>query len=174
MNRLSVFTLATLVSGALLAHPTAARAHGDPGTIAAALAIAVLMPAHLGADVPASDDSPTRVVIGWSFQIPFSRQGLFDLQSLQHRIVVGGDLLLRGDTGGRGRLGYRYATHWLFAGAGVSANTSGVTWSPELGVKFAHFEKGEPSSFHAKVRGEIEPDLHGVRSATILLGWNFF
>lgn len=142
------------------------------GTEAALIAAAILVPAHVGADVPAGVESPTRVVIGWSFQIPFGRQGFFDRRSPHHRIVVGGDLLLRGDTGGRGRLGYRYSTHWLFAGAGMSANTAGVTWSPEIGVKFAHWSKGEPPSLHVLVRGEIEPDLQGVRSATVLLGWN--
>lgn len=143
------------------------------GVVAALIAIGILAPAHVGTDLPANGESTARVVVGWSGQIPISGLGFFDSEA-PHRIVVGGDLLFGGGTGGRARIGYRYATNWLFAGAGVSVSGGGGTWSPELGLKFAHFIRGESPSLHVMVRGEIEPDLQRVRSATIVLGWSVF
>ena len=172
MNRPSVVTLAILVGGSLLARPATAHAFISDGAVAALVAAGILLPAHVGADIPAGGETPTRVVVGWSVQIPFSHRGLFDGHSHHSRVVLGGDLLLGEGTGGRARIGYRYSTHWLFAGAGVTLNASGVTWSPELGVKFAHFINGELPSLHLLVRGEIEPDLQRVRSAMIVLGWS--
>jgi hypothetical protein len=49
---------------------------------------------------------------------------------------------------------------------------AGVTLSPELGVKFAHFQRDSATSLHVLVRGELAPDLEQAHAATILLGWN--
>ena len=155
-----------LTTGFAQATPGAGLA--DPGFLGGAAA-ALLLPSDIGADIPANGDgeSQTRVVVAWSYQIPISERG-FDWQS-PHRVVVGADLLFRGGTGGRGRLGYRFSTDNVFFGAGVSASSMGATWSPELGFKFPD---SYPSSLHVLVRGEIEPRFQGVSAVTLLFGWN--
>jgi hypothetical protein len=166
MQARSAVTLGTLAAGLLLARPAAA--HGDYGAIALIGAGALVMPAHVGADIPATDASQARVVVGWSYQLPLDGwKG-----APHHRAVLGGDLLLGGGVNGRGRVGYRYATHWLFGGAGVAVSGAGLTLSPEVGVKFAHFTKGEPPSLHLLVRGDIAPDFQRAHAATIVVGWN--
>jgi hypothetical protein len=134
------------------------------------LAVAVVAPAHVGVHVQPDGDLPTRIVVGWSYQFPLDDR-LFGHHS-HHRVVVGGDLLLRGGVDGRARLGYRYSTRWLFSGAGVAVTGAGPTFSPEVGVTFAHADKGRAPSLHLLVRGEIEPDFQRVRGVTMALGWN--
>ena len=166
MQTRSVVTLGTLAAGLLLTRPAAAQ--GDYGELALLCLAGLALPAHAGADFPASEGAQARGMIGWSYQLPLdSWKG-----ESHHRAVLGADLLLANGVGGRARIGYRYATHWLFAGAGVSATGAGPTWSPEVGVKFAHFVKGEAQSLHLLVRGEVAPDFQRVRAATIAVGWN--
>jgi hypothetical protein len=166
MQTRSVVTLGVLAAGLLLARPAAAS--GEYPELALVVVGALVLPSDVGTDIPATGESRARVVVGWSYQVPLgSWKG-----ELHHRAVFGADLLFVGGFGGRGRVGYRYATQWLFAGAGVSATGDGPTWSPEVGVKFAHLVKGESQSLHVLVRGEVAPDLQQLQGATVLLGWN--
>ena len=170
MRARSVITLGTLAAGLLLTRPAAA--HGDYGAIVLIGAGALVAPAHVGADVAGGGDGATRAVIGWSYQVPVSSEGPFDPES-PHRMVFGGDLLIGDSVGGRGRFGYRYATRWLFAGAGVGFSGAGMTLSPEVGIKFAHRDDDVPTSLHVLVRGEVALDPHQQpHTATIALGWN--
>lgn len=171
MRTRSAVTLATLLVGSLLTRPAAA----SDGLLFMFGVVVLALPAHVGADVRPDGDSPARVVVGWSYQIPLGHARLIDqlTDPSPHRFVFGGDLLLGGGTGGRARLGYRFSTDRLFAGAGVAGTTAGLTLSPEVGVKFAHFGYNEQSSLHLLARAEIEPDLRRVRATTIVLGWNF-
>ena len=167
MQTRSVVTFGVLAAGLLLARPAAAV--GDYGELALLALAGLALPAQVGADIPVTDGAEARGVVGWSYQLPIDS---WKAES-HHRAVLGADLLLlAGGVGGRGRVGYRYATHWLFAGAGVSATGAGPTWSPEVGVKFAHFVKGESQSLLLLVRTEVEPDFQRVRAATIAVGWN--
>ena len=81
----------------------------------------------------------------------------------------------------RGRFGYRYARRYFLVGFGGSFSGEGDTWSPEVGVQFAHFRFGAPdargfeteneNAAHLIVRTELNSRFRGV---TILLGWNVF
>ena len=170
MQARSVITLGTLATGLLLTRPAAA--HGDYGTIALIVAGGLVAPAHVGVDVPVDGNGAPRAVVGWSYQLPVSSEGPFNVES-PHRVVFGGDLLMGDSVGGRGRFGYRYATRWLFAGAGVGFSGAGMTLSPEVGVKFAHRDDDIRTSLHVLVRGEVALDPHQQRhTATIALGWS--
>jgi hypothetical protein len=162
--------LVTLVVGVMLERPAVANCV-VPGEVIAVGAAALVAPAHVGADVPVGGDGANRAVIGWSYQVPVSSEGPF-AEGAPHRMVLGGDLLIGGGVGGRGRVGYRYATRWLFGGAGVGFNSAGLTLSPEVGVKFAHFSAGDAGSLHVLVRGEVALDFQQLHTATIALGWN--
>ena len=61
----------------------------------------------------------------------------------------------------------------LISRIGPAVDGSGVSLSPELGVKFAHAAESHrevDASLHVLARAHIAPD--GVRGATVLLGWN--
>jgi hypothetical protein len=156
--------IAATATGLLPAWPAVAGnvSEKEVAALMGVLVVALVAPAHVGADLQVAGDLPTRVVVGWSYQFPLDGR-LFDEHS-RHRVVAGGDLLIRGGVDGRGRFGYRYSTHWLFGGAGVSVTGKGPAFSPEAGVKFA--------PLHLLVRGDIEPDFQRVRGVTIALGWS--
>jgi hypothetical protein len=158
---------------AALAPATAARACFDErkGT---GLAIQTApLPSEVGVAVPAGDPSSRKLVVGWSWQIPVTLDGV----PFHNRVVGGVDLLARSDgASGRGRLGYRYAGRHAFAGLGFGVDGAGPNLSPEVGLKFLHAD-GETEcvfdpSLHLLVRAEIEPEKAHLRGATVLLGWN--
>ena len=167
MQRRLMVSFGVVAVGLLAARPAAAD-HEDLILWGAA---ALIAPAHVGADLPRGGDGPTRVVVGWSYQLPVDLRKL-DVSDWDwpHRVVFGGDLLFRGGTGARGRVGYRYATQRVFAGAGVSVSGAGVTFSPELAIKFGRFDL--PPSIHLLMRGEIAANFQRAPAVTFLLGWS--
>jgi hypothetical protein len=161
--------LGTVAAGLLLARPAAADP--DWGTFFIVGAAALVGPAHVGVDLsPRSDDTP-HAILGWSYQIPISTKPFVDGAS-PHRAVFGWDLLFHDGVGGRGRVGYRYGTRWLFAGVGGAVSGAGPTLSPEAGFKFGHFSRHGSPSLHVLVRGEIQPDFQRVQAITMALGWS--
>lgn len=171
----------TAVGGLLIVlAPAAAKADPpafpvDENVALAVGAAALLVPAEVGVAVPTANASTANFVLGWSWQLPISLW--FPDSTTHHRIVAGVDLLPHsGGADWRGRLGYRYGTRWVFGGVGVGLDGAGASFSPELGVKFAHAEDHDSDidmSLHLLTRAEITP-ASGVRGATILLGWNLF
>lgn len=166
------------VGGFLTALVIAPRANAcvNGEMLAFAGAAALLTPGDLGVAVPATDASPSRFVLSWSWQIPVA--GIDDGNLARHRIVPEVDLLPHsGGASWRGRLGYRYGRRHLFAGAGVGLDGAGFNLSPEVGIKFLHAEKSEDefdASLHLLARAEIAPDSGQLRGGTVLLGWNLF
>lgn len=134
------------------------------------LLLVPLLPSEAGVDVSRAGD--VNGVIGWSWQLALAQDPF--RAANRHRIVTGVDLLVGPDgVSGRGRIGYRYALGDFFAGVGPAVDGSGVSLSPELGVKFAHAAESHrevDASLHVLARAHIAPD--GVRGATVLLGWN--
>jgi hypothetical protein len=67
---------------------------------------------------------------------------------------------------------------------GGTLSGDGYTWSPELGVQFAHwrfqnpYDYGTPfhyeneNSFHLLVRAELAPAFDRLRGVTLLFGWS--
>jgi hypothetical protein len=167
---------AAVALAAALAPAARADACIDEGTAVLLGIGALLTPADIGVAVPAAAASSPRLVIGWSWQIPLTG-GALDTHPGRHRVVPEVDLLpLPAGVSLRGRFGYRYARRHLFAGAGVGLDGAGPNLSPELGVRFAHFNTGDDdidTSMHLLARAELAPET-GVRGATILLGWNLF
>ena len=133
-----------------------------------AIAFGIIFPTEVGSFVSGSG---ANFVFGWSWQIPLS----LDLHS---RIAGGVDLALGSDEHPlRGRVGYRYGGHYLFAGLGGSFAHDGNALSPELGVKVLHWPKENSASenaFHLLARAEIDPSFERLRGVTLLLGWNVF
>lgn len=175
MHRIGTGIAAATVLAAVLAPAARAEACIDERTLALIAIGTVLTPADVGVAWPVADASSARLVIGWSWQIPLTG-GALDRNPGRHRIVPELDLLPSTDgVALRGRLGYRYARRYLFAGAGAGIDGVGPNLSPELGVKFAHDDTPGDNglSMHLLVRAEIAPES-GVRAATILLGWNLF
>jgi hypothetical protein len=145
------------------------------GMVEAVAAGAVLLPSEFGVAVPTVDASNSKFVLGWSLQFPVSM--LFPDPTTDHRVVAGVDLLPQGGPSWRGRLGYRYGSRHVFAGAGVGFDSSGANLSPELGVKFLHGESESRGgdidlSLHLLARAEIASGSNPVRGVTVLLGWN--
>lgn len=170
MRARSVITLGTLAAALLVARPAAADPNYD--RLVSFGVLALIAPAHVGADVSPDASAPTRGVVGWSYQIPIKTQYDDDALNSPHGLVFGGDVLFHGGVDGRGRVGYRYSTYRWFGGAGVSVTGTGATLSPEVGVKFAHFSDGKRPSLHVLVRGEVAPTLAKTPTATIAFGWN--
>ncbi len=133
----------------------------------------LIMPSDVGVFVPAS--SGPEFDLGWSWQIPITESC--------HGRLTGSVELIPGDASlVRGRFGYRYARRYFLVGFGGSFSGDGNTWSPELGVQFAHWKFDEPdlrfpdseprpNAAHLLVRTEFNSRFRGV---TILLGWNAF
>jgi hypothetical protein len=107
--------------------------------------------------------------LGWSWQIPIS-------PSFRHRIAGGVDWVPGNDQHRlRGRIGYRFGLRHLFGGLGPAFDHSGMTWSPELGLKFAHATEPDEQidlSLHIVVRADIAVGVNDVRAFSVLLGWN--
>lgn len=160
----------------VLASASKAKAHFDAATGLAVGAAALLAPGDVGVAVPTAETSPSRFVIGWSWQVPVA--GFAEGHVVRHRIVPGVDLLPHSDgVSWRGRLGYRYGRRHMFAGAGVGVDGAGLNLSPELGVKFLHGDTNNHEidvSMHLLARAEIAPESGNLRGATVLLGWNVF
>jgi hypothetical protein len=164
----------------ILLAPAAAKA--DPPSIATkenvALAVgaALLLPSEVGVAIPTADPSAAHVVLGWSWQFPFSEA--FGDRNLHHRVVGAVDLLPHSDGADwRARVGYRYARRHAFGGVGLGIDGAGGSLSPELGVKFAHADRDDDVvdlSLHLLARAEIAPETGHVQGATVLLGWNVF
>ncbi len=110
--------------------------------------------------------------VGWSWQIPITF-------SCHARLTGSVEVLPTDANVIRGRFGYRYARRYFLAGFGGSFSGDGNTWSPEIGVQFAHWRLGgadqRPSETenvaHLLVRTEFDSRFRGV---TILVGWNVF
>src|SRR5262249_22543542 len=142
----------------VLAPASAAYACVDGPAIVIGGALALLTPGDIGVALPAADAASPGLVLGWSWQIPLSSEGL-DAPA-HHRLVPSVDLLPHsGGASWRGRLGYRYGRRHLLAGAGVGIDGAGVNLSPEIGVKFLHADKesgdGIDFSMHLLGRAEI-------------------
>jgi hypothetical protein len=154
----------------------APRAHAcvDGPTMAAIAIGALIIPSELGATTTRAPEPATKVVIGWSWQVPV-RFG----ESPYHRVVAGVDLEPGpGGVAWRGRAGYRYMRRHAFGGMGGTLATGGFTLSPEIGVKFAHATppSSDPTdpAVHLLARVEVEPTSGQLRAATLLLGWTVF
>jgi hypothetical protein len=168
-----------IAAGALLAAlaPGArARACVTEGQAVAFGVGALLVPSDIGVAVPTANPSVANLVLGWSWQLPLLG---VDAPSTRHRIAGGVDVLPHSNGASwRGRLGYRYGRHHVFAGAGVGADGAGVNLSPEIGLKFMNDDDGSDHSIdpslHLLARAEIAPESGHVRGATVLLGWNLF
>jgi hypothetical protein len=147
------------------------------GAVLGVVAAAALLPSEAGVAIPTANASSPNFVLGWSWQIPVS--AWFGDHRMSHRVVGGVDLLPHsGGADWRGRIGYRYATHWVFGGVGIGLDDARGNLSPEVGVKFAHSEDRDSDivdlGAHLLARAEIAPDTGHVKGATILLGWNVF
>jgi len=139
---------------------------------ATAVWLGLIFPSDAGLFVPAS--GAPEFDVGWSWQIPITF-------SCRGRLTGGVELLPTGPDLVRGRVGYRYARRYFLAGFGASFSGSGNSWSPEIGVQFAHGRIGSPPSeygekesenvAHLLVRGEFDSQFRGL---TILLGWDVF
>jgi hypothetical protein len=111
--------------------------------------------------------------LGWSLQIPVS-------EGRRHRVVMGLDWNPASSTHPvRGRLGYRFAWRYPFVGFGLSADRSGVTYSPELGVRLFHDRKTEDRTpnfaWHLLVRADLAaPVPDDLDAVTSLVGWTLF
>jgi len=144
----------------------AAAACAGPELIPIAIGVA-LLPSEAGAAIATDGVSPSRALLGWSYQVPFAP---FDDVS-RHRIVGGVDLLLGSDGASwRGRLGYRFNVGHFLAGLGPELDSRGVSLSPELGLRFRH-DSEEGPGIHVITRAQLTPE--GVRGATLMLGWSF-
>jgi hypothetical protein len=145
------------------------------GLIAAGLLVPVL-PSDAGAVISA-DGSP-RFALEWSWQIPVSDSSF---ENLRHRLVPSVGLVI-GDGGPswRGRLGYRYGREHFFAGAGMGLDAAGLSFSPEIGVRFAHFMDGEgrrsglDPALHLLARADVAVESGRVQGGTLFLGWNLY
>jgi hypothetical protein len=160
--------------------PAAAKADGPfvpDGKLLLALGAAFVLPSEVGVAIPTADASSASFVLGWSWQVSVSE--CFGEHTQRHRLVGAVDLLLSNADGAdwRGRFGYRYGRRWAFGGVGVGVDGAGASLSPEMGVKFAHYNDANrdiDTSLHLLARAEIAPETGHVRGATILLGWNLF
>jgi len=128
-------------------------------------------PSEIGAVVN-DRGSDARFDLGWAWQIPMP-------SALRHRIIGGVDYLPTAESDRtRGRIGYRYSRQTLFAGAAAAFDHDGLSWSPEVGIKFLHRDMGKDPpvdlSLHLLVRADLAPRLNGFRGVSILLGWNLF
>jgi hypothetical protein len=131
----------------------------------------LLLPSEVGAFL--SDDD-VDFMFAWSWQIPLS-------PACHSRLATELEVLPTDSHPVRGRLGYRYGTRYFLAGLGGTLSGAGYTWSPELGVQFAHWRfvglwdipgTENENSFHLIVRAELAPAFDGLRGVTLLLGWN--
>jgi hypothetical protein len=137
--------------------PTPARIFGT--------AALLLMPSDIG--VLSSEDG-VDLALGWSGQLPIG---------LHHRLVAGLDWNPTSDHHLlRGRLGYRYAWRYPFLGAGLTADSSGITLSPEFGVRFFHTQpsvREANPALHLLARIDVSPPAD-ARALTLLFGWTWF
>jgi len=63
----------------------------------------------------------------------------------------------------------------LISGLGIAVDHSGVSWSPELGVKFAHAMSPDADvdmSLHFVMRADLTPAFGEFRTLSLLVGWN--
>jgi hypothetical protein len=131
----------------------------------------LLAPSEVGATTSGVDPATRQLVLGWSYQFPADDRS-------RHRVVSSVDLVVHDGAAWRGRLGYRYGRRHAFAGGGVGVDGSGLTLSPEIGVKFLHLAQEESdgidASLHMLVRADVAPETGRIRAATILLGWNLY
>jgi hypothetical protein len=136
------------------------------------LLVALVAPSELGAGY--FPDRNPQPVIGWSWQLPLPPG---QPEQRAHRVVGGLDYLPDGgDTRVRGRVGYRYDRRHVFVGLAASLDHQGLGWSPEIGVKFLHLVEHDSidPSLHLVIRGNIAPALDGLRSLSVLFGWNLY
>jgi hypothetical protein len=140
----------------------------------AAMVVGAVIPSELGTTTTRAPGQASKVVIGWSWQVPVQLG-----ESTYHRAVLGLDLEPGpGAVAWRGRAGYRYMRRHAFAGIGGSLFRGGVTLSPEIGLKFAHampksLDQIDPS-LHLLARLEVAPQSGELRAATLLFGWSLF
>jgi hypothetical protein len=131
----------------------------------------LLGPSEVGVTTSGADPATRRLVLGWSYQFPADDRS-------RHRVVSSVDLVVHDGAAWRGRLGYRYGRREAFAGGGLGVDGSGLTLSPEIGVKFLHLAQeqsdGLDASLHLLVRADVAPETGRIRAATILLGWNLY
>jgi hypothetical protein len=173
-----------VVAGGLLTILAPAAARADPpafpideGVVVGIVAAGALLPSDIGVAIPTANASNANLVLGWSWQLPVS--GFVGDHTMHHRVLAAVDLLPHSDGADwRGRFGYRYGRRHLFGGLAIGIDGAGANLSPELGVKFAHAERGDGDDFDASLhliaRAEIAPESGHVRGATVLLGWNLF
>ena len=132
----------------------------------------LVAPSDIGLFVPGN--AGPEFDFGWSWQIPIT-------WSCHGRLTGSIEVLPTDANVIRGRFGYRYARRYFLVGFGRSFSGDGDTWSPELGLQFAHslfttpdprgFENENETAAHLIVRTEFNSQFRGV---TILLGWNVF
>ena len=144
----------------------ACRGTVDSGTAVAVDVPLALLPGEIGSLMTGSGAD---FDLGWSWQVPFTR-------SLRHRVAGSVDWVPgNSDHHVMGRVGYRFGMRHFFTGLGPAFDHSGTTWSPELGVKFAHAGDSDEQldlSLHIVVRADIAPAFDRLRTVTILFGWN--
>lgn len=174
-NAFGRWTMSALIAASLVVVSEPARASGhvagppfSSGTAAAIAVPLLILPSDIGTLV---DSAGMNFAMGWSLQIPIS-------SSFRHRIAGGLDWV-PGSEGHhfRGRIAYRYGLRYFFTGLGPAFDHAGTTWSPELGVKFAHAESADEQidlSLHIVVRADIATALDRIRTVTIFFGWNVF
>jgi hypothetical protein len=133
-----------------------------------AIVTALLLPSEIGTFVT---DGDVDFMFAWSWQVALS-------PACHSRLAAEFEVLPTDPHPVRGRLGYRYGTRYFLGGLGGTLSGAGFTWSPELGMQFAHWRfwnaAGEENenSFHLLVRAELAPAFDGLRGVTLLLGWN--
>lgn len=168
-----------LILGAFLicasARPAHASGHALNGLDAYAPLLAVLVilgaaiPSEFGAFVP---DRDAKFLLGWAWQVP--------LPMAPHHRIIGGVDYIFGDVAdhARGRIGYRYDRRYLIGGVAAAFDNDGMSWSPEVGVKFLHFDADKDAladpSLHVLVRANVAATFDRFIGLTILLGWSIF
>jgi hypothetical protein len=167
-------TMSALLAASLVSVPKPARASGhvagppfSSGTAAAVAVPLLILPSDVGTLV---DSTGVHFGMGWSLQIPLSA-------SFRHRIVGGLDWVPSSeDHHFRGRIAYRFGLRHFFTGLGPTKDHAGATWSPEIGVKFAHAEGADERqidlSLHMVVRADVATTFDHLRTVTIFFGWN--
>jgi hypothetical protein len=110
--------------------------------------------------------------LGWTMQFPVT-------ESRRHRIVGGVDWNPAWDGHRvRARLGYRFGFRYPFFGFAAVADTTGLAFAPELGVRLVTSSKSplDQADFaiHFIVRADIPARVDELRAVSVLAGWSLF